>query len=165
MDMTFGEKLDRLCRTQGMTQKLLADRLGDVSPATVSNWVNGTFAPRITEAARIARMFEVSLDYLGFDEIEDILPAVPSDDQAILRLVRALRLDPDEALRRLAASPAVEAALQGPGRALPYRDETEADTRRERERVRPAKAKPLKVDADREQETPADRDGSPRRVR
>jgi transcriptional regulator with XRE-family HTH domain len=101
--MTFAEKLDQLIRTNRTSQKELAERLG-VSPATVSNWVKGVFTPRLAEAAAIAGIFGVSLEFLAFDGVEDPRgPSIPGDgERLVLRTIRALGLDADEAIRRLA---------------------------------------------------------------
>lgn len=68
--MNFPAKLSLLCWQRGWTQRELAEALGDVSKSTVSNWMTGKTDPRLRELARLARLFEVSVDYLVLDERE-----------------------------------------------------------------------------------------------
>src|SRR4051812_30309454 len=69
--MRFPEKLSRLCWQRGWSRRELAEALGDVSKSTVSNWITGKTDPRLGELARLARLFEVSVDYLALDEREE----------------------------------------------------------------------------------------------
>jgi transcriptional regulator with XRE-family HTH domain len=49
---------------RGWTQLELAYRLG-VTPATVSNWERGVFAPKATQLRMIAHLFGVSMDEIA----------------------------------------------------------------------------------------------------
>jgi transcriptional regulator with XRE-family HTH domain len=68
--MNFPAKLSLLCWQKGWTQRELAEALGDVSKSTVGNWMSGKTDPRLRDLARLARLFEVSVDYLVLDERE-----------------------------------------------------------------------------------------------
>lgn len=69
--MNFAEKLIILRRKQGMSQEQLADRLG-VTRQSVSKWESGASVPELAKLVAISEMFEVSMDYLVKDYIEDV---------------------------------------------------------------------------------------------
>lgn len=77
--MTFGEKLLRLRKQEGLSQEELAERL-DVSRQAVSRWETGETLPDAPNLLQISRIFGVSADYLLHDEFESDgdLPAVRS---------------------------------------------------------------------------------------
>ena len=59
----IGERLAELRQLHGMTQKELANRL-NVSVTTISGYENGHKNPNDDIKVQIARLFNVSLDYL-----------------------------------------------------------------------------------------------------
>lgn len=62
------------------TQEAFAYR-GGVSRATVQNWESGKHIPNLAEAARLAELFGVSLDYLaGMTDEREPAPAAPRSD-------------------------------------------------------------------------------------
>lgn len=61
--MTFGEKLIRLRKGQGLSQEALAEALG-VSRQAVSRWEQGTALPDAGKLLPCARLFQVSVDWL-----------------------------------------------------------------------------------------------------
>lgn len=61
--MTFGEKLIRLRKGQGLSQETLAEALG-VSRQAVSRWEQGTALPDAAKLLPCARLFQVSVDWL-----------------------------------------------------------------------------------------------------
>lgn len=61
--MTFGEKLQKLRKTKGMSQEELAEQLG-VSRQAVSRWELGTVTPDVANVVGISKLFNVSTDYL-----------------------------------------------------------------------------------------------------
>ena len=67
--MTFGEKLVRLRRREGLSQEALAEVLG-VSRQAVSRWEQGTALPDGAKLLPCARYFGVSVDWL-LDEARD----------------------------------------------------------------------------------------------
>ena len=72
--MTFGEKLTRLRKGQGLSQEALAEALG-VSRQAVSRWEQGTALPDAGKLLPCARLFQVSVDWLlddgrGWEERE-----------------------------------------------------------------------------------------------
>ena len=68
--MTFCEKLTDLRRRSGMSQEQLADRLG-VTRQSVSKWESGTAMPELVKLISLSEIFDVSVDYLVKDWIED----------------------------------------------------------------------------------------------
>ena len=68
--MTFGEKLVRLRREKGLSQEALAGELG-VSRQAVSRWEMGAAMLDSPNLLKLSRMFQVSADYLLYDEYEE----------------------------------------------------------------------------------------------
>lgn len=68
--MTFGEKLVRLRREKGLSQEALAGEMG-VSRQAVSRWKMGAAMPDSPNLLKLSRMFQVSADYLLYDEYEE----------------------------------------------------------------------------------------------
>lgn len=68
--MTFSEKLITLRRRGGWSQEQLADRLG-VTRQSVSKWESGTATPELTKLVALSELFEVSVDYLVKDYLEE----------------------------------------------------------------------------------------------
>jgi transcriptional regulator with XRE-family HTH domain len=75
--MTFGEKLQLLRKQKGMSQEQLASQL-TVSRQAVSKWELDSSLPDTENVVQLSKLFEVSIDYLLFDEIESNgdIPAV-----------------------------------------------------------------------------------------
>lgn len=71
--MTFGEKLQRLRRREGLSQEQLAASLG-VSRQAVSKWELGEAVPGTENVVEISRQFGVSTDDLLLAE-RDLPPA------------------------------------------------------------------------------------------
>lgn len=68
--MTLGEKLKLLLKENNMSQEDLAEKLY-VSRQAVGKWVNDKGTPDIEKIVQISNLFEVSLDYLLKDNIEE----------------------------------------------------------------------------------------------
>ncbi len=71
--MTFSEKLTSLRRKQGLSQEQLAVRLG-VTRQSVSKWESGQVQPEIPKLVALSELFEVSVDYLVKDCLEEPEP-------------------------------------------------------------------------------------------
>lgn len=68
--MDTGKKIS-LCRKEaGLSQEALADRLG-ISRQAVSRWETGEALPDTVKIVQLARIFNVSCDYLLMEEVED----------------------------------------------------------------------------------------------
>ncbi len=61
--MTFSERLHSLMKQYDYRQIALAEKVG-VSQQTVSRWVKGKFQPDIDQLIALAKVFNVSIDYL-----------------------------------------------------------------------------------------------------
>lgn len=66
--MTFGEKLQALRRARGLSQEQLAEQMG-VSRQAVSKWELNTALPDTGNVLELARLFQVSTDYLLREEL------------------------------------------------------------------------------------------------
>lgn len=67
--MTTGEKLTKLRKEKGYTQEQLADLL-KVSRQAVSRWESDLAFPETEKLIRIAKLYDVSLDYLLLEDSE-----------------------------------------------------------------------------------------------
>lgn len=68
--MMFSEKLIRLRRERGLSQEQLADQLG-VTRQSVSKWESGAAMPELVKLISLSEMFDVTLDYLVKDAVEE----------------------------------------------------------------------------------------------
>lgn len=59
----LGIRINDLRRCRGWSQVELANRLG-ISKQTVSNWENDNIQPSIEMLVRLAKLFDVTTDYL-----------------------------------------------------------------------------------------------------
>jgi len=67
--MTFGEKLFKLRKEKGLSQEALAEKLNATRQA-VSKWENNQGFPETEKLLMIGNLFEVSMDYLLKDTVE-----------------------------------------------------------------------------------------------
>lgn len=68
--MSFGEKLQALRKAKGISQDQLAMQL-NVSRQAISKWELGTSLPDVENVVEISRFFDISIDYLLKDELQD----------------------------------------------------------------------------------------------
>ncbi|SIN97791.1 Transcriptional regulator, contains XRE-family HTH domain [Singulisphaera sp. GP187] len=101
------EKVMKLTREKGVNQSELSRQI-QVHPSRFSEWKSGNSRPSLTQVVSMARVLGVSVDYLVKDEVENQTndSGLSSDEEAVITLFRALKLSLNEALRRLATSPA-----------------------------------------------------------
>lgn len=66
--MTLGEKIKKLRNEKGISQEELG-RLMDVHYTHISRYERSQSAPSVEALKKLARIFEVSTDYLLFDDI------------------------------------------------------------------------------------------------
>lgn len=59
----MGERIGILRQEKGMTQSVLAERLG-ITPQAISKWERGLSFPDLSRLEELAKMLEVSVDYL-----------------------------------------------------------------------------------------------------
>lgn len=87
--MTFGEKIQGLRKKKGMPQEQLAEQI-TVSRQAVSKWELGESMPDIDNAVQIAKLFDVSMDYLLNEEIEiNTIPSSKPKKDAEVRIKEA----------------------------------------------------------------------------
>ena len=85
--MTFSEKLPALRRKAGLSQEQLADRLG-VTRQSVSKWESGTAMPELVKLISLSELFDVSVDYLVKDWMEEPEDTGGGDDLSVQQAVR-----------------------------------------------------------------------------
>lgn len=107
---TVAEKLRELMKSRNLKPPDLAREMGnDPSRTTIYNWSSGTARPDLISALRLARYFDVSLDYLADDEMDNppLAPdsEITEDDRKILFVVHSLEMPAAEAVRRLSRDP------------------------------------------------------------
>ena len=79
--MTLGEKIQRLRKSNGMSQEQLAEKI-TISRQAISKWELGESIPDVENIKQLSRLFCVSTDYLlndDFDSDTDI-PAVKTNN-------------------------------------------------------------------------------------
>ena len=99
----LGSKIAGKRKDMGITQQEFADRLS-VTRQTVSRWEAGTVFPDIDKIADIAKILEVSCDYLLRDDIEeDELRTAGGErggrDQVVARRAQQVEAGGGDALR------------------------------------------------------------------
>ena len=67
--MTFGEKLYKLRKAQGLSQEALAEKL-NTSRQAVSKWENNNGYPETEKIILISQIFQITLDELLMDDKE-----------------------------------------------------------------------------------------------
>jgi transcriptional regulator with XRE-family HTH domain len=66
--MPLAEKIKLLRKEKGWSQYQLGEKVG-VHGKHVSKWENDKFVPNLEAVRKLARLFEVSTDYLLFDDV------------------------------------------------------------------------------------------------
>lgn len=59
----MGERIGILRQERGMTQSVLAEKMG-ITPQAISKWERGLSFPDLSRLEELAKMLEVSVDYL-----------------------------------------------------------------------------------------------------
>jgi transcriptional regulator with XRE-family HTH domain len=99
--MTFAEKLDKYLLETGRKPADIA-RAAGVAPSQISKYRSGTTKPAISALLRISRTTGIALEYWLDDEMDQPPQLETTPDEArVLWVVRALRLDAEEVLRRI----------------------------------------------------------------
>ena len=90
--MTLSEKLYNLRRKQGLSQEALAEKL-DCSRQVISKWENGTTTPDAEMLQKYSELFNVSIDYIVKEAVEEEANAQPTEKNNInIKLLRILGL-------------------------------------------------------------------------
>lgn len=84
----LGQRIQELRGGRGWSQVEVARRLG-VTKQTVSNWENGNIQPSVDMLVRLAKLFQVSADYLlGLDNVARLsIEGLPANVVAHLSLL------------------------------------------------------------------------------
>ncbi len=113
--MRYAEKLYKHMLRKGLNQQKLA-RLAGVSDSEVSRILSGKSHPSLAYAARLARVLEVSLDYLADDALDEdprrAVEATTAQEQEILELLQQLGARPARRLLETAAELGYETAIR-----------------------------------------------------
>ena len=67
--MTFGEKLQLLRKSSGLSQEQLAAQI-NISRQAISKWESDTAMPDTENVIRLSKLFQVSTDYLLLEECD-----------------------------------------------------------------------------------------------
>ena len=70
--MEIANKIQKLRKKVNMSQEELSNKVG-VTRQTISNWENGISAPDIKQAKDLAKVFNVTLNKLVWNDIRDTL--------------------------------------------------------------------------------------------
>lgn len=100
---TFGDRLAAARETSGMTQKVLARRMG-VALKTVEGWENDMREPRANKLQMMSGLLDVSMSWLltgvGNGPIAEVEPETPEMAE-LLGEMRALRTEMQRGAERL----------------------------------------------------------------
>lgn len=69
--MIIADKIVKLRKSKGWSQEELAEKI-EVSRQSVSKWESANSIPDINRIIELAKLFEVTTDYLLKDDIEEI---------------------------------------------------------------------------------------------
>ena len=84
--MKFGEKLIKLRKKEGLSQEQLGERL-DVTRQTISNWELGETSPTADQLKQISKLFNVSIDELLDNDINNIIIDKVSNTEKTTKLI------------------------------------------------------------------------------
>lgn len=84
--MKFGEKLIKLRKKEGLSQEQLGEQL-DVTRQTISNWELGETSPTADQLKQISRLFNVSIDELLDNDINNIIIDKVSNTEKTTKLI------------------------------------------------------------------------------
>jgi transcriptional regulator with XRE-family HTH domain len=108
-DMTFPEKLQKRLDELGWNQADLVRRTG-VDKSTVSYWFQNKTNrfPRLGEAAKLAHILGVSVDYLADDQLDEPAPPLGAAEALAVEMIRTLNLSRADVMKRLSIVPEPE---------------------------------------------------------
>lgn len=132
--MEFSEKIRRLLKAHRLSQADLARSLG-TNQQQVSRWLEAKTPPKAAYLLKLARALGVTADYLIDDAQDEPAPGpgLHPDEVYLVRVVRGIGLDFEEAIARLwGAEPGGEAREGGVGRTRAHRDLSEVEREKRR---------------------------------
>lgn len=89
--MNIGDKLVELRKKKGLSQEDLAEKL-NVTRQTISKWELNETSPNISQAKEISRLFNVSLDELVSNNINDILITKINKNDKSLKVIMSFNI-------------------------------------------------------------------------
>jgi hypothetical protein len=123
----FASRLNAAITDFGFSNAKVGESVG-LNGETIRNWRKKT-PPVVDQFRGIAQMLELTVGYLLAGE--EPPPEPDADEAFVLRAVRALGLDADEAVRRLSTEPiATDRATTGTTRGIAVRDLSESSAKR-----------------------------------
>lgn len=125
--MEFSEKIRRLLKAHRLSQADLAKSLG-TNQQQVSRWLDAKAPPKAAYLLRLARALGVTVDYLIDDAQDEPAPGpgLHPDEAYLVRVVRGIGLNFEEAIARLwGGEPEGAAREGGVGRTRAHRDLSE----------------------------------------
>jgi transcriptional regulator with XRE-family HTH domain len=107
----FGDKVMALISDIPLDKAKTARAIG-VDASQFGKWIKGTAWPKPEQLLALARFLEVSCEYLVDDTMDAPESASPlsEDERYLLRVMRGLRLDFEESVRRLVGEVATKPA-------------------------------------------------------
>lgn len=84
--MNIGDKISELRKKRGLSQEELAEKL-DVTRQTISKWELNETSHNISQAKEISKLFNISLDELVRNNINDILINKMNKSEKSLKLI------------------------------------------------------------------------------
>jgi len=66
--LRIGDKIETLRKAKGWSHEELAEKMG-TTPSSVSRWKSGRVTPSAETLAQLAQLFDVTVDYLLFDDV------------------------------------------------------------------------------------------------
>lgn len=128
--MKFHEKLTRLIAESGLEQNEVGRRVGIKDSGRMSRLATGKGKPTTQDLRAFARFFNVSMDWLFDEALEEVQVSMPPIDPTILTLLRRMKRDAaidrlssiDEGVRSEDGRKETGRDGEGPGtsRELPY---------------------------------------------
>jgi transcriptional regulator with XRE-family HTH domain len=126
--MDFKGKLNRACELRRLTNQRELAELARVSKSSLNRWLQGTSTPSVYEAARLAEVLKVPLDWLVKDDDQLEPPesqSLPEDEAAIIRFYRSKKakgeLTEDDAIDGMASMLRREVSPSGESKGLEFR--------------------------------------------
>lgn len=135
--MELAERITKAREEKGLNQAELAALIG-VAPSNVSRWEADRYKPNRDTLVRIAGATGCDLGWLITGrEPAPPPPSLPTDEQTVLKMYRALRLTEEQAIQGLSWAAAQKPAVPTTAtRVVAQRDENSVYEREEAERVR-----------------------------
>ncbi|MBR3661051.1 MAG: helix-turn-helix transcriptional regulator [Bacilli bacterium] len=87
--MEFGKKLFELRKQKNLSQEQLAEKMG-VARQTISKWELGETSPDLKQAKELSKIFNVSLDELVGNNIQEIMSQKISNTEKLAGLILKL---------------------------------------------------------------------------